>query len=123
MERLIYNTDDLVAVASGRRVLRAANSTHFFDPGAMRSFRSRLSGEIFGHKIDGSKEAGYFVTSEQFVPLYGRPEPRRYTIRSFVVSRWVDKYGTPYAHVEVSTAGEFQEYATLAEAKAAARKL
>ena len=45
---------------------------HFFDPAAMRGFRSRIHNAVYG----GST----FVTSEQF-SFRGRTEPREYRVR------------------------------------------
>lgn len=67
---------------------------HFFDPDSMRFFDSRI--------CTGADDNGLFVTSERF----DRTSPRLYTIRRFI-----------YETGAVETVGEFQQYATLAEAK------
>lgn len=85
--------------------IKAANKAagqHFFDPDAMRFFRSRVLRGVIGGR--------FFITSEQFVPSDGTPEPRRYTIRV------IDERG------HVDTLGDFQAYSTPAQARAAARK-
>jgi hypothetical protein len=51
---------------------------HYFDKNTMRFFRSRVLPYVF----PGAREV-YFVTSEQFVPSTGIPEPRRYTVRAY----------------------------------------
>ncbi len=61
--------------------IRTANreaGQHFFEPGAMRFFRSRvLSGVYQG---DGGV---YFVTSERFVASDGSSPGRAFTVRQF----------------------------------------
>jgi hypothetical protein len=61
--------------------IRAANKAagfYFFSPKTMKAFAS---------KVDRTAYAGpggvYFVTSEQFTPSTGRPDPRKYTVRRF----------------------------------------
>lgn len=79
---------------------------HFFDADTLRFFSSRISAEI--HK------GRYFVTSEQHTShIYG-DSPRRYTIR---------EYDPATGCVNTAQGCEFQEFATLAQAKAAMRKL
>lgn len=73
---------------------------HFFDPESLRFFRS-----IVGRTVIGNR---YFITSEQFVPSDGPPEPRRYTVRV------ADDAG------RIDTVGDFQEWSTAAQARAAA---
>lgn len=51
---------------------------HWFEPGAMRFFRSRSPQTVL--KVG---DRAYFVTSEQFVPSEGPPAPRLYTIRVY----------------------------------------
>jgi hypothetical protein len=72
---------------------------HFFDPDTMRFFGSRVSGELVAGR--------YFITSEH--DFYGTK--RLYTLRV------ANGDGT------VDTVGEFQKYATLAEAKRALKAL
>lgn len=78
---------------------------HFFEPDAMRFFRSRVLPTVYGE--------GYFVTSEQFVTHYPEyhTEPRAYTVRHAL------------ADGSISTVGEFQQYATAREAQKAAREV
>ena len=74
---------------------------HFFDIGAMRSFKSRTSDEAL--RVMGG---GYvFVTSEKF-----EQDPRLYTVR------YQDPRGS------VHTVGDFQAYANNAAAWRAARE-
>ena len=83
--------------------IKAANEAaghYWFTPDAMRWFRTRVSGGVIGGR--------YFVTSEQFVPYDGPPEPRRYTVRRANDDGSID------------TVGEFQAYETAAQARAAA---
>ena len=81
----------------------AAAGQHFFSPATVRYFSSRVESKL----IDGR----YFVTSEQYEPSEGPPDPRRYTVREAL----------PSGHV--TTVGEFQQHATLDAALAAARAL
>lgn len=81
--------------------VREANKAagyHFFDKATIRFFKSRIEAGPF--------KANYFITSEQF-----EQEPRRYTIRQ------------AFANGSVMTVGEFQEYETLKEAKAAIKRI
>ena len=60
--------------------IKAANAKagwHYFEPGTMRFFKSRVLSQVFE-----GKGGIYFVTSEQFVGSEGA-KPRRYTIRQF----------------------------------------
>ena len=76
-----------------------ACGSHFFDAGTMRFFGSRILDDVTVHG-----QRAYFVTSER--DNYGN-QPRRYSAR----------YMTAGAHLfEV---GEFQEYATARQARAA----
>ena len=63
---------------------------HFFSPGAMRFFNSRVGAKVYRGR--------YFVTSEQY-----SEEPRRYTLRSFAYADGV---------LMIDTVGEFGQYAT-----------
>lgn len=81
----------------------ARNSgSHFFDAAAMRFFNSKIEGGMIGGR--------WFITSEQF----DDESPRLYSVR--VVTRDMD--ATP--SLQIDTVGDFQAYATRAEAKAAA---
>ena len=89
-----------------REANRAAGG-HFFDPDAMRFFRSRIAPGVIGGR--------YFISSEQFCPTMfadGPCHPRRYTIRTVDDAGRID-FETP----------EHGHFATLAEARAAARAL
>lgn len=83
--------------------IRQANERsgqHFFEPGTMRFFGSRV-----GNKVHGG---AFFVTSEQsgFDPA----SPRRYSLR----------FARPDGHVE--QVGEFLAYGTQARAEAAIKR-
>jgi len=67
MERRFYSTQDIIRVHKG----------HYFEPGTMRFFRSR----VLSYAFDGKTEV-YFVTSEQFVGST-MTKPRRYTVRAY----------------------------------------
>ena len=89
-----------------------ATGGHWFDPGALRFFSSRLSSKVF--PVDGG---ALFITSEQFQGMYlagGRyvkSEPRRYSIR------FCSDGG------EIETVGTFQEYRSLTAARHAAKRI
>ena len=91
------------AVSSGAMLIDEVKrcNSHFFDADTMRFFKSRLL-EVFP---SNKQNATYFVTSEQ-----GPNNVRAYSVRKF-------------ASCKVNTVGEFQGYATAAQAKAAARRL
>lgn len=72
---------------------------HFFDASAKRFFSSRIGSVVIGGR--------YFITSEQFDR---DNSPRLYTIRECI-------------NGSIETVGEFQAYATGAEARAAAVKI
>lgn len=80
--------------------IRRANEDagqHWFQPAAMRFFRSRVSDGVYGN--------GYFVSSER-----GPDMARRYTVRKALPDGSIDQVG------------EFQQYASRSGAHAAARK-
>lgn len=81
--------------------------SHFFEPASMRFFNSRIAGyDVYGGK--------YFITSEQFVDRNaGIVKPRRYTIREI----------TNDGKVNTAKGCEFQQFATLREAKTAVKQL
>ena len=72
---------------------------HFFEDGNLRFFRSRIGSSVYGGR--------YFITSEQF----DANSPRLYTIREAKPNGRID------------TVGEFQQYASHAQATRAAKKL
>lgn len=82
--------------------LQYAHRGHWFSPGAMRFFKSRLGSEVLP-VADG----WLFTSSERF----DDNTPRLYTIRK------MDQYG------EISEVGEFQQYPSSAAAKRAMRKV
>lgn len=51
---------------------------HYFEPGTMRFFRSRVLWQVFP-----GKEEVYFVTSERFVGSDGKGKPRHFTVRAY----------------------------------------
>lgn len=73
---------------------------HWFSPGAMSFFKTRLSEELYY-----SDSVIYFVTSEK-----GPDDVRAYSLRSYDSETGA-----------LDTVGEFQAYATLARAKNAAK--
>ena len=89
--------------------VRARHRGHWFDPGSMRFFRSRVAQTAYGTD-DGSR--AYFVSSEQFEDSTRYRAPRRYTVRV------IDLHTG-----DIDTVGEFQEYASRSGADAAARRL
>lgn len=84
------------------RARNAAIGHHFFEPSAMRFFRSRCSGAVY----PGTRST-WFVTSEQF----DSDSPRLYSVRVQQIDGTID------------TVGEFQQYATSREARAVAARL
>ncbi len=86
--------------------IKAANERaghYFFERSSMRFFNSKVASQTVIHGC-------YFITSEQFCDG-SYVAPRKYTIRQ------VNEQG------HVSTVGDFQAYATVEEAKVAARLL
>ena len=90
---------DMIEVKSANRV----RGHHFFEPGAMRFFRSRIGSALYGGR--------YFITSEQFEGSNGYRAERAFTVREALTD------GT------IETVGAFQAYATRAQALGAIRKL
>jgi hypothetical protein len=87
--------------------IAADNGNHFFEPGAMRFFNSRiLSDTYYSHSLEAYGVV-FFVTSER-----GWDQTRRYTVRAFN-----PELGT------TKTVGELGLFATPSQAKACARKL
>lgn len=83
--------------------VKAANARagfHFFSPGTLRFFSSRISSTVYGH--------GVIVTSER--NEYD-DQPRRYSVRLALPTG------------EIETLGEFQCFATSGQAHAFARKV
>jgi hypothetical protein len=76
---------------------------HFFDRASMRFFSSRVSSLVVAGR--------YFITSERDTYDRHYNYPRAYTIRV------INSNGS------VDTVGEFQQYATLSQAKRAVYKL
>lgn len=86
--------------------IKRRHSGHWFDPGSMRFFNSRLpqGGYKVGNKV-------YFISSEHFRGLYEPDGERLYTIR-------VMDYNTG----DVDTVGEFNKL-TKAQAKTKLNKI
>lgn len=80
-----------------------ARGHHFFEPGAMRFFRSRIGRTVYGGR--------YFITSEQFVDSNYRAWPRQYTIRRANDDGSID------------TVDEFGKFDSTAEAARAIKQL
>lgn len=93
------------SVAAVKAANKEAGQT-WFSRGNMRFFNSKIESGMYGRR--------YFITSEKRDgdTYLGIPDgDRRYTIREAL----------PNGHVE--TVGEFQAYATIGEAREAAREL
>lgn len=58
---------------SAIKAVALRNGSHFFDRATMRYFASRVGSAVYGGRI--------FLTSEQFMPSQGAPNPRKYTVR------------------------------------------
>ena len=84
-----------------------SNSGYSFTVDAMKFFSSRVSWDTLTAYRDGYA----FITSEQHRPLYNDWEPRKYTVR----------YWNPTDRS--NHLREFQEFATLAQAKKHLTKL
>lgn len=81
--------------------IKAANRAGgyaWFEPDAMRFFRSRISKEVFGGMIFVSSELDYAGRSRRYTVRYIRPDG------------------------SIGTVGDFLEHETLAEAKRAAQQ-
>jgi hypothetical protein len=78
----------------------------WFSPDTLRFFRSRISDFVV--QDSSNKDLYYFISSEQ----YDDNSPRLYSVRVF-------NYDTK----NIDTVGEFQEYETITQAKAAAKRI
>lgn len=76
------------------------SGSHFFDHDTMRFFNSKIESPILSGR--------FFITSEYMED----PAEKRYTVRYFT-------QGAPHEMMESEQVGEFQQYATRAEAKGA----
>ena len=81
----------------------ARNGYYFFSKGAMRSFNSRVHDVVYNNCV--------FVTSEKNDMPYSRPQPRVFTVRVAMDNGSIETYGN------------MGDYATRAQAHAAAREL
>lgn len=79
------------------------NGYYFFSKGAMRSFNTRVHDVVYGNCV--------FVTSEKNDMPYMPPQPRVYTVRVAMDNGSIETYGS------------MGDYATRAQAHAAAREL
>jgi hypothetical protein len=93
----------------------AERGNYFFSPGAMRFFASRVARQAY---LTDTGSAAYFVTSEQFTPSTGKPEPRLYTVRAIDMTTGDIDTCDPEAGVD-----GFQFYTTRAAADKVARSL
>jgi hypothetical protein len=82
-----------------------ATGSHFFCANAMKFFSSRLLEPII--QRNGRV---YFLTSERFMPLYGHPAARKYTIRTLDLAD---------SNASIDEIGAFQEYQTARQARQA----
>ena len=98
---------EYVSVDSIKRAAQRSGS-HWFDPGAMRFFNSRLT--EWGYRKAGTNVT-YFVTSER----YNSSTPRGDTVRKAVFGNGDD--------FDIDTVGEFRGYKSAAAAKAAILKI
>jgi hypothetical protein len=79
---------------------------HWFEPGALRFFRSRIGDTVYPAP---AQRVTYFVSSEQFVGSRGDAAPRKYSIRKVYWGGWYPD-GREHVRGDVDTAGEFQAY-------------
>lgn len=105
-ERYAYtlpeNAKSFESIADMRRQVVASGS-HYFDRDAIRFFRARTDGHLYGHR--------FWVESRQFVDLNGDADPREYMIA------WVSEYN---GSLSIEKRGSFD---TLEKARTAARHL
>lgn len=92
------------------RLIRSEHNGYFFSPGAMRFFDSRVLWSTAKYADNG---CAYFITSER----YDYATPRLYTIRR------MDSEPMENGIRDIQTIGEFQQYETAAQAKAALKNL
>lgn len=80
---------------------------HWFDADSKRFFRSRI-----GMIYHGRSPADWniFISSEQHAPLYGYPDPRRYTVRQLCIDG------------SIRDLSAFQRYSIGAQARRAVEK-
>jgi len=101
----IYHIDDLI------RDYEYTSSGHYFDPGTMQFFKSKVVDYFRGDGV-----TAYFITSEKF----SSESPRLYSIRSVTRKKSTKFFGYIY-HIE--TLGEFQSYKSSSTAKKAIETL
>ena len=101
----LYSVDDLI------RDYDRTSSGHYFDPGTMRFFKSKVV-----DYFRGEKNKAYFITSERF----DSTTPRLYTIRVVTRKRASCFHGYKY---NIETLGEFQSFKTSSQAKKQIEKM
>ena len=87
--------------------INRAKGFYFFSADTRRGFASRIGGDGW---LSADGKRAYFVTSEQFRPLRGTPDPRRYTVRVMDMET-----------AKINDVGGFQAYAKGSTANAAAK--
>lgn len=103
-----FITGTTVPMTDVKHCAKACGS-HFFDPGAMRFFASRLPREAYADGRGGA----YFVTSEKFEGRGRVPDGARlFSIRHFSAQK-----------CSIDTLGKFQQHRSLAAAKRVAQKI
>lgn len=104
----IYTTDDLRNLAQAHNVM---GDVHFFNPNSMRFFNSRVSKEI--HK------GRFFITSEK-----GPDNVRKYTVRQYeITTANRESDGREMTNLRITDASDFQQFATLSQARSYIRGL
>jgi len=104
MRPLIHRAADIEEI----KRLNAAAGYHFFEPGEMRFFRSRIAPMVW---LSADGELAFFVTSEQFEASDGYRAPRTYSVRVCEM-----------ATGRIGTVGGFQAHKTLKAAERAAQR-
>jgi len=86
------------------------NGSHFFDPGSMRFFDSRISPDSITWSPEPKPGVVFFITSEQFHDYtHGWHEPRQYTVRYMTAGAHIFELG---GHADA-----FGRYSSLRAAK------
>lgn len=90
--------------------IKSAHTGHWFDRSTLAFFSSRISQRVYP-----SDRGTYFVSSEAMWP-----DPRRYSVR---LARPILNASGEVIDCDISTVGEFQEYADRSTAHAEAARL
>ena len=101
--------DQVLSIDSLKRCAEALNN-HFFTPGAMRFFNSRIGENLYSV----SDSIGFFTTSEK-----NEDNPRHYSVRRFYFSKRTDEEGGTRETLNIDRIAIYQ---TAAEARRAAEK-